>query len=71
LDPPHCCGRFAIASRAQDQLSVPIRELPWQDRFDAIVNWFTAFGYFDDPGNRRSWRRRRPLCGRAGGSRWR
>jgi SAM-dependent methyltransferase len=30
-----------------------MRELPWRDRFDAIVNWFTAFGYFDDPGNQR------------------
>jgi SAM-dependent methyltransferase len=31
-----------------------MRELPWRDRFDAIVNWFTAFGYFDDPGNRQA-----------------
>lgn len=30
-----------------------MRELPWRHRFDAIVNWFTAFGYFDDPGNQR------------------
>ena len=28
-------------------------ELPWTGRFDRIVNWFTAFGYFDDPVNRR------------------
>ena len=25
-----------------------MRELPWEERFNAIVNWFTAFGYFDD-----------------------
>lgn len=25
-----------------------MRELPWEGGFDAIVNWFTAFGYFDD-----------------------
>jgi SAM-dependent methyltransferase len=25
-----------------------MRELPWESRFDRIVNWFTAFGYFDD-----------------------
>jgi SAM-dependent methyltransferase len=27
-------------------------ELPWTERFDAAVNWFTSFGYFDDDGNR-------------------
>jgi SAM-dependent methyltransferase len=30
-----------------------MRELPWTERFDRVVNWFTAFGYFDDTGNRR------------------
>jgi SAM-dependent methyltransferase len=30
-----------------------MRELPWTGRFDRVVNWFTAFGYFDDEGNRR------------------
>jgi SAM-dependent methyltransferase len=30
-----------------------MRSLPWSDRFDRIVCWFTSFGYFDDPGNRR------------------
>jgi SAM-dependent methyltransferase len=29
-----------------------MRELPWVERFDALVNWFTSFGYFDDEGNR-------------------
>lgn len=29
-----------------------MRELPWSGRFDRIVNWFTAFGYFDDADNR-------------------
>lgn len=29
-----------------------MRELPWEGRFDAVVNWFTSFGYFDDDGNR-------------------
>lgn len=28
-----------------------MRELPWEERFDAVVNWFTSFGYFDDEGN--------------------
>ena len=30
-----------------------MRSLPWEGRFDRVVNWFTAFGYFDDDGNRR------------------
>lgn len=29
-----------------------MRELPWRERFDAAINWFTSFGYFDDDGNR-------------------
>jgi SAM-dependent methyltransferase len=27
-------------------------DLPWRNRFDRIVNWFTAFGYFDDTANK-------------------
>ena len=29
-----------------------MRHLPWSERFDRILNWFTAFGYFNDEGNR-------------------
>jgi SAM-dependent methyltransferase len=29
-----------------------MRHLPWSERFDHILNWFTAFGYFDDESNR-------------------
>ena len=28
-----------------------MRELPFDGQFDAVVNWFTSFGYFDDTGN--------------------
>jgi SAM-dependent methyltransferase len=35
-----------------DYVQGDMRELPWVDRFDAAVNWFTSFGYFDDDGNR-------------------
>jgi SAM-dependent methyltransferase len=28
-----------------------MRELAWEERFDAVVNWFTSFGYFDDAGD--------------------
>jgi cyclopropane fatty-acyl-phospholipid synthase-like methyltransferase len=29
-----------------------MRAIPWQDRFDALVNWFTSFGYFSDEQNK-------------------
>jgi SAM-dependent methyltransferase len=29
-----------------------MRSLPWRQRFDRVINWFTAYGYFDDAGNR-------------------
>src|SRR5829696_1461356 len=35
-----------------DYVQADMRELPWADRFDAALNWFTSFGYFDDDGNR-------------------
>jgi len=30
-----------------------MRDVPWTGRFDRVVNWFTAYGYFDDADNRR------------------
>ena len=29
-----------------------MRRLPWSAHFDRVVNWSTAFGYFDDDSNR-------------------
>jgi cyclopropane fatty-acyl-phospholipid synthase-like methyltransferase len=29
-----------------------MRDLPWVERFDRVISWFTSFGYFDDEGNR-------------------
>ena len=29
-----------------------MRQLPWTGRFDRVLNWSTAFGYFDDAANR-------------------
>lgn len=29
-----------------------MRAIPWTDRFDAVVSWFTSYGYFDDAQNR-------------------
>jgi SAM-dependent methyltransferase len=37
---------------AVDYVQGDMRQLPWRRRFDRIVNWFTAFGYFDDAGNK-------------------
>jgi SAM-dependent methyltransferase len=28
-----------------------MRKVPWRGRFDAVVNWFTSFGYFSDEQN--------------------
>jgi SAM-dependent methyltransferase len=35
-----------------DYVQGDMRTLPWSRRFDRIINWYTAFGYFDDAGNR-------------------
>jgi SAM-dependent methyltransferase len=35
-----------------DYVDGDMRSLPWTQYFDRVVNWFTAFGYFDDPDNR-------------------
>ena len=29
-----------------------MRELPWRERFDGLLNWFTSFGYFSDEQNK-------------------
>lgn len=29
-----------------------MRSIPWTDHFDAVLSWFTAYGYFDDKQNR-------------------
>jgi SAM-dependent methyltransferase len=48
-------GRSAAAERGLPVSYVEgdMRELPWTERFDRVVCWFTSFGYFDDEGNRR------------------
>jgi SAM-dependent methyltransferase len=35
-----------------EYLEGDMRTLPWEGRFDVVLNWFTSFGYFDDEGNR-------------------
>lgn len=36
-----------------DYVHGDMRRLPWTGRFDRVVSWFTAFGYFDDADDRR------------------
>jgi SAM-dependent methyltransferase len=35
-----------------DYVEGDMREIPWSDRFDRVVCWFTSFGYFSDEENR-------------------
>jgi SAM-dependent methyltransferase len=37
---------------AVDYVHGDMRDLPWTGRFDAVVSWYTAYGYFDDDQNR-------------------
>jgi SAM-dependent methyltransferase len=48
-------ARADAARRGVDveYLEGDMRELRWSSRFDAVLNWFTSFGYFDDADNRR------------------
>ncbi len=47
-------ARADAAARSVDVEYVQgdMRNLPWRDRFDALVNWFTSFGYFSDEQNK-------------------
>jgi len=48
----HALSDAAARGVEVDYIQGDMRELPWSVRFDAAVNWFTSFGYFDDAGNR-------------------
>lgn len=48
----HARSDAAAHAVAVDYVQGDMRALPWTQRFDRVVNWFTAFGYFDDPDNR-------------------
>lgn len=48
-----------IARAAAERLGVEVdyvlgdmRDLPWTQRFDVVISWFTSYGYFDDDQNR-------------------
>jgi SAM-dependent methyltransferase len=42
----------AAAGVSVDYIVGDMRDLPWTGRFDRVINWSTAFGYFDDATNR-------------------
>lgn len=43
----------AAAGVTVDYVRGDMRDLPFVERFDAVVSWFTSYGYFDDDDNRR------------------
>ena len=49
-----------------DYVQGDMSTLPWEERFDLVLNWFTSFGYFDDEGNR-AWLREARKTLRLGG----
>jgi SAM-dependent methyltransferase len=42
----------AAAGVTVEYVAGDMRQIPWSGRFDRVVNWSTAFGYFDDTTNR-------------------
>jgi SAM-dependent methyltransferase len=42
----------AAAGVSVDYVAGDMRQLPWTGHFDRVLNWSTAFGYFDDTTNR-------------------
>jgi SAM-dependent methyltransferase len=42
----------AAAGVSVEYVAGDMRQIPWTGRFDRVINWSTAFGYFDDATNR-------------------
>lgn len=42
----------AVLGVEVDYVAGDMRVLPWRNHFDRVLNWSTAFGYFDDEANR-------------------
>jgi SAM-dependent methyltransferase len=42
----------AAAGVSVEYVAGDMRRIPWTGRFDRVINWSTAFGYFDDTTNR-------------------
>jgi SAM-dependent methyltransferase len=42
----------ADADVSVEYMAGDMRQIPWTAQFDRVINWSTAFGYFDDTTNR-------------------
>jgi len=42
----------AAAGASAEYVAGDMRQIPWTGRFDRVISWSTAFGYFDDTANR-------------------
>ena len=42
----------AAAGTSVEYVAGDMRQIPWTGRFDRVISWSTAFGYFDDTANR-------------------
>lgn len=42
----------AAAGVSVEYVAGDMRQIPWTGRFERVINWSTAFGYFDDATNR-------------------
>jgi SAM-dependent methyltransferase len=42
----------AAAGLGAEYVAGDMRQIPWTGRFERVINWSTAFGYFDDTANR-------------------
>ena len=42
----------AAAGVSVEYVAGDMRQIPWTGRFDRVISWSTAFGYFDDATNR-------------------
>jgi SAM-dependent methyltransferase len=42
----------AVAGVSAEYVAGDMRQIPWTGRFDRVINWSSAFGYFDDTVNR-------------------
>jgi SAM-dependent methyltransferase len=42
----------AAAGVSAEYVAGDMRQIPWTGRFERVINWSTAFGYFDDAANR-------------------
>lgn len=60
----------AAAGVSVQYVAGDMRQIPWTSRFDPVINWSTAFGYFDDLPTAPSWTGSSVSCGQAADWPW-